>query len=41
MYEVLKDFNFSTNGIEIVSLKKGDTFNYQTTSINELIKMVF
>lgn len=41
MYEVLKDFNFSTNGIEIVSLKKGDTFNYQTTSINELIKNGF
>ena len=37
MYEILKDFNFSTDGIEIVSLKKGDTFNYETTSINGLI----
>ena len=41
MYEILKDFNFSTNGIEIVSLKKGDTFNYETTSINGLVQEGF
>lgn len=38
MYEILKDFNFSTNGIEIVSLKKGDTFNFATSSIDGLIQ---
>jgi hypothetical protein len=41
MYEILKDFNFSTNGIEIVSLKKGDTFNFTTDSINGLIQEGF
>lgn len=41
MYEILKDFNFSTNGIEIVSLKKGDTFNFATDSINGLIQEGF
>lgn len=41
MYEILKDFNFSTDGIEIVSLRKGDTFNYETTSINGLVQEGF
>lgn len=41
MYEILKDFNFSTNGIEIVSLKKGDTFDYKTASINGLVQEGF
>ena len=41
MYEILKDFNFPTDGIEIVSLKKGDTFNYETTSINGLVQEGF
>lgn len=37
MYEILKDFNFSYNGIDVATLKKGDTFDYDTTSITGLI----
>lgn len=37
MYEILKDFNFSPNGIEVITLKKGDIFNYETSSIKGLI----
>lgn len=41
MYEILKDFNFSYNGINTVSLKKGGTFNYTSRSIDGLIQEGF
>jgi hypothetical protein len=41
MYKVLKDFNYSTNGIEIVSLKKGDNFDYESDSIKGLLQEGF
>lgn len=38
MYQVLKSFKYADNGIDIVSLKEGDTFNYETTVIDGLIQ---
>lgn len=41
MYEILKDFNFSYNGIDVVTLKKGDKFEYETSSIDSLVQEGF
>lgn len=41
MYIVLKPFKFSHNGIDIVHLKKGDKFEYETSSIDNLVQEGF